>query len=1004
MPPNTCFKIRRKDSDKVLDDKLVEKEELKIGSQPEPENDLVLNHPAVSPVHAIICEKDGRLWIVDILDSNATLLNGLSINEARLLDRDEIQIGPYSLRFYHDYHEPDTVLIVVERKLKAAIRPLAGAASRPDESSRYSGIVPEEQEALRIFWQSRKGPAGKVAVSTSLYPLGIFRSGKARFNWSPTGDLEPVKRRLWLTLAGSAVLFASIFALVFWRDAYSPAPVASAHSSSEMSGRGIALRTVSSCSDCHQMFSNLQANCALCHGVPSGPGVRGFDPSISDKHREAKIGCAGCHSEHSGADFQIKDVDNRSCMSCHNDQYTFRGRVVGAPHKGSLAKPDNDSPGKPGLGYIRADGAVTWKDKTGQEALVLFHGTHPYAREKCSYCHQGIFGTDEWEKSPRAACQACHAVSFTTEGRRPIGPNCATCHKQHGHGKDLGLVLSRIPDSEIRQFTAQVRSKGLYSLGDTTERFTAAEIGGTSVRRQGGVDWNWRFVSSLGVAPWYIWLASLGTLALVGIGLIAVGNWKWKKVPSPEADQEAETEYRPMMQQPIYTFPRIDPDLCIGCYACIEACPHDVLAMSIREVDRKFEEVAAPVAIAQCMDDAGCLAACPTKAVTVVNSRKEPPKKERPSRNQETYLTNVPGIYVVGEVSRVPLIKYAITEGDKVIEDICKDLRDKVVPETQYHVAIIGAGPAGLSAALKAKREGLRYIAIEQDEVCATIKHYPVGKSINLKADAGETNELLTVPVDSENSRKKEAVVKYWTEVITSNNLTIHENEACTEIKQGDDFFTITTAKGETGEKETYTARRIVLALGCNSNRKKLDAVSRGLKVPLTECNKCGASLSPAQEICLGCNARIDSSTESYLDGKIRYRLTDPRHYVGKKCVVVGGGNSAIEAAIALTGFGKDEDQFTSACKNEVTLLVRSVFTHDLKLENKMNLYDCWDTGKIDVRLGTEIKDIREHEVILMNDKKEETGRIPYDYIFVLIGGQWPRGFLKKLGIGICED
>ncbi|PYT05734.1 MAG: hypothetical protein DMF60_10950 [Acidobacteria bacterium] len=144
------------------------------------------------------------------------------------------------------------------------------------------------------------------------------------------------------------------------------------------------------------------------------------------------------------------------------------------------------------------------------------------------------------------------------------------------------------------------------------------------------------------------------------------------------------------------------------------------------------------------------------------------------------------------------------------------------------------------------------------------------------------------------------------------------------------------------------------------------------------------------------------TATETYLDGKVKYGLSDARSFDGRECVVVGGGNSAIEAAVQLTGLDT-ENGITFTLNNRVTLLVRSDFTPDLKFVNKMNLYDCLDAGRIAVRFGTQIKEIREQEVILMNNKKEETDRIPNDYVFIRIGSQWPRSFLTEAGIEVLK-
>ena len=123
---------------------------------------------------------------------------------------------------------------------------------------------------------------------------------------------------------------------------------------------------------------------------------------------------------------------------------------------------------------------------------------------------------------------------------------------------------------------------------------------------------------------------------------------------------------------------------------------------------------------------------------------------------------------------------------------------------------------------------------------------------------------------------------------------------------------------------------------------------------------------------------------------------------MNKKCIIVGAGNSSIESAVDLTGFKRDGDEIKFTRNNEVTLVVRSDFKGDLKLGNKMNVYDCMDAGKIKVFFRTEIKEITETEVVLMDVRtKEEKARLANDYVFALIGGEKPTKFLEGIGIKI---
>ena len=181
---------------------------------------------------------------------------------------------------------------------------------------------------------------------------------------------------------------------------------------------------------------------------------------------------------------------------------------------------------------------------------------------------------------------------------------------------------------------------------------------------------------------------------------------------------------------PSYPHPVIFPERCIGCQACVDACPHDVLAI--------VDGVASAIAPDLCMEDTACQAECPVnpKACIVINTTKEVRSLPTPTRDGATFQTNVPGCYIIGDVSGVPLIKNAVKEGADVIAHIAAELPGAPPePKADYDVAIIGIGPGGASAAAAAREANLRYIGIEQGKILSTIDLYPKGKYIFFKPD-----------------------------------------------------------------------------------------------------------------------------------------------------------------------------------------------------------------------------------------------------------------------------
>jgi thioredoxin reductase len=486
--------------------------------------------------------------------------------------------------------------------------------------------------------------------------------------------------------------------------------------------------------------------------------------------------------------------------------------------------------------------------------------------------------------------------------------------------------------------------------------------------------------SFFGGLPWWGWSGMGLFLVFTGVSFALRDSRRALRlleepVPKPPEPDDGRIKLTPEQLEkydpdgPDYPHPVVITERCIGCHACVDACPHDVLAI--------VNGVSTPIAPDQCMEDTSCQVECPVnpKACIVVNTSKKIPPRKVPNRDSR-FETNVPGCFIIGDVSGTPLIKNATNEGADCIESIAEEMRDAPPePKAQIDVAIIGIGPAGLSAAITAHRLGLSYVGIEQDRVLATIEAYPANKYVFFKPETMEPHGGVR-PEGA--GAQREAILEEWTRIMRETGVRINEQESCKSIKRAEDgdYFIVRTERGIEKTPTTYNARRVVLALGNRGTPMKLRVAGEEMKVTR------------------------DGRTED----KVKYKLTDPEAYRNKKIIVVGAGNSAIEAAVDLVARRHgDRISFRPPEEiNDVTLVIRSDMKNDLKFGNKLQVYDCIDEGKIEVFFGTSVKEIHDDRVVLMNARtQEEKATIPNDFIFAMIGGDRPTKFLEAIGIKI---
>ncbi len=373
--------------------------------------------------------------------------------------------------------------------------------------------------------------------------------------------------------------------------------------------------------------------------------------------------------------------------------------------------------------------------------------------------------------------------------------------------------------------------------------------------------------------------------------------------------------------------PHIDALNCIGCGTCVSACPEgDVLAV----IDGKSTLVHG----SKCVGHGLCAEACPVGAITLMMAA--PGKSANLPILDAHFQTSVENMFIVGELGGMGLIRNAVTQGRQAVEFIAGRHKGS---NGLYDVAVVGAGPAGLAAALTAKQHGLKYLLLEQGDVGGTILKYPRRKIV------------MTSPVEIPlwgklrmTETTKEALLKVWEDILKTTGLKVNTQERVADIQRAEGAFQITSGAG------TYKARNIVLALGRRGTPRRLGV--RGEEL-----------------------------------GKVMYQLIDAETYKDSDLLVVGGGDSAVEAALGLAFQGS----------NRVTLSYRNEGFTRIKERNTVHLNDAVRRKKVQIAFRSQVSQIGERSVAL--ETPDGLREIKNDYVFVCAGGEMPFEFLQRLGI-----
>ena len=386
-----------------------------------------------------------------------------------------------------------------------------------------------------------------------------------------------------------------------------------------------------------------------------------------------------------------------------------------------------------------------------------------------------------------------------------------------------------------------------------------------------------------------------------------------------EAKESGLTE--PPTLHPVFEFAK-----CFGSGACVKACPEHAIGI--------INGKGTLVNPAHCIGHGACEPVCPTQAIKLVfGTEKRGMEIPQVSSNFET---NVPGIFIAGELGGMGLIRNATRQGRTAMEHIAK--RPRAVKG--YDVVIVGAGPAGIAASLAARELGLKFVTVDQeDSLGGTTYHYPRNKIV--------MTAPMNLPIIGEIKVKeisKEALMELWMSVMAKVPMPIRYSERMEDIKKDGDGFIVLTSK------HIYRAQSVLLAIGRRGVPRKLGV--------------------PGEEV-----------------AKVVYRLIEAEQYRNQHVMVVGGGDSALEAALDISA----EPGTT------VTLSYRGAAFSRVKIKNRKRLEDAIAADRLSQQLESQVVSITDKKIRIRKGDKES--ELPNDAVIVCAGGELPTPFLKKIGI-----
>jgi thioredoxin reductase/ferredoxin len=425
----------------------------------------------------------------------------------------------------------------------------------------------------------------------------------------------------------------------------------------------------------------------------------------------------------------------------------------------------------------------------------------------------------------------------------------------------------------------------------------------------------------------------MGYLVYVVPFLLFVAWYSWRRRRLGVTSQQAhEDSVAAGLTEPVSLHPVIDDLRCIGCGACVAACPETPHHVVLGLVDGKGSLVN-PTA---CIGHGACRSACPVDAITLVFGSAT--RGVDLPRVTPWFETNVPGVFIAGELGGMGLIRNAIEQGRQAVAELATRRAGGKQP---LDLVIVGAGPAGISAALAATEKRLKFAVIEQESLGGCVFQYPRGKIVMT-----QPAELPIVGKVKLTLTTKEELLGFWQGIERKVGLKIRYRERVEAVTRDGDGFIVRTTKGE------LRSHSVLLAVGRRGTPRKLGV--------------------PGEEL-----------------PKVVYRLIEPEQYHGQRVLVVGGGDSALEAAASVAEAGA----------RAVTLSYRGEAFQRAKPRNRVRIAAAEKAGTLSVALKSNVRSIAADHVCMNSGGRDVN--VANDAVIVNAGGVLPDDFLRSIGIEV---